>query len=169
MKPSVSSVLVVVVVPVPKFTLPANQPTATLFPEASDARDNWTALGPANAVDCLSQRSVPPATVIALKFATRFLDPLAVKVYAAEVDTTVPDSVQFVKVYPILAEAVTVTDDPQFTTPPPETVPPPEDEGVMVLVCSVKVPTRVRLALAVKTYGLAVETTTLDSVQLLKA
>jgi hypothetical protein len=74
--------------------------------------------------------------VILVKFAVRFLLPVMVKVYVESVDTIAPPSVQFVKVNPELAVALTVTKVPEINDPPPDVVPPSGgfEESVNVFV-----------------------------------
>ena len=59
-----------------------------------------------------------------MKLATRARSPRVLNVKLGELLTTFPFSVQLAKVYPVLAEQVTVTLDPQLTVPPPSVEPP---------------------------------------------
>jgi len=65
--------------------------------------------------------------------------------------TTLPPSVQLVKVEPLLAVAVTVRDVPPGKLPPPLTLPALAGEALTVIVkVWAKLATRVRLAVSVK-------------------
>ena len=106
-----------------------------------------------------------------MKFATSVRLAVAVKVYELLELTTFPFSVQLLKEYPVFAEAVTVTDDPDVLVPPPLVAPPAVglELSVMVyVVFAVKFAPRVRLAVAVKVYELLELTAFPFSVQLLK-
>src|SRR5690554_5691842 len=79
-------------------------------------------------------------------------------------------SVQFVKVYPVAATALTVTEAPELNEPPPVVDPPINgfDESATVYLIVVKLATKVRLSVMVNVYSASVETMSVPSVQFVK-